>query len=184
MKENHKHRTGLCRCILFLCWHCLWQQAYLLRCRKFRYSASVIKPFVMASTFDQIKKGNLKYNSTVKDKYTKTGCHHTLHPASSASVGDGQSNITKRLWYSSGTYLQRNLCIIKILKRDAEAPACSDKKMEDTVRHSIRNQSCKQNRWNFQCWAWYGNRIWKEKRLHNLCIFKYRQWGLCASAYP
>lgn len=58
------------------------------------YSASVIKPFVMASTFDQIKKGNLKYNSTVKDKYTKTGCHHTLHPASSASVGDGQSNIT------------------------------------------------------------------------------------------
>ena len=110
------------------------------------YSASVIKPFVMASTFDQIKKGNLKYNSTVKDKYTKTGCHHTLHPASSASVGDGQSNITKRLWYSSGTYLQRNLCIIKILKRDAEAPACSDKKMEDTVRHSIRNQSCKQNR--------------------------------------
>ena len=99
------------------------------------YSASVIKPFVMASTFDQIKKGNLKYNSTVKgllnemitesdneaynqlvkynsksriflggasvinkylkkNKYTKTGCHHTLHPASSASVGDGQSNIT------------------------------------------------------------------------------------------
>ena len=58
------------------------------------YSASVIKPFVMASTFDQIKKGNLKYNSTVKDKYTKTGCHHTLHPASSASVDDGQSNIT------------------------------------------------------------------------------------------
>lgn len=58
------------------------------------YSASVIKPFVMASTFDQIQKGNLKYNSTVKDKYTKTGCHHTLHPASSASVGDGQSNIT------------------------------------------------------------------------------------------
>ena len=58
------------------------------------YSASVIKPFVMASTFDQIKKGNLKYNSTVKDKYTKTGCHHTLHPASSASVVDGQSNIT------------------------------------------------------------------------------------------
>lgn len=48
----------------------------------------------MASTFDQIKKGNLKYNSTVKDKYTKTGCHHILHPASSASVGDGQSNIT------------------------------------------------------------------------------------------
>ena len=48
----------------------------------------------MASTFDQIKKGNLKYNSTVKGKYTKTGCHHTLHPASSASVGDGQSNIT------------------------------------------------------------------------------------------
>ena len=41
-----------------------------------------------------IKKENLKYNSTVKDKYTKTGCHHTLHPASSASVGDGQSNIT------------------------------------------------------------------------------------------
>ena len=58
------------------------------------YSASIIKPFVMASTFDQIKKGNLKYNSTVKDKYTKTGCHHTLHPASSASVGDGRSNIT------------------------------------------------------------------------------------------
>lgn len=48
----------------------------------------------MASTFDQIQKGNLKYNSTVKDKYTKTGCYHTLHPASSASVGDGQSNIT------------------------------------------------------------------------------------------
>ena len=29
-----------------------------------------------------------------KNKYTKTGCHHTLHPASSASTGDGQSNIT------------------------------------------------------------------------------------------
>ena len=29
-----------------------------------------------------------------KNKYTKTGCHHTLHPASSASVGDGRSNIT------------------------------------------------------------------------------------------
>ena len=41
----------------------------------------------MASTFDQIKKGNLKYNSTVKDKYTKTGCHHTLHPASAKDCG-------------------------------------------------------------------------------------------------
>ena len=99
------------------------------------YSASIIKPFVMASTFDQIQKGNLSYSSTIKgllremitvsdneaynqlvkynstsrsflsgasvvnrylekNKYTKTGCHHTLHPASSASVGDGRSNIT------------------------------------------------------------------------------------------
>ena len=89
----------------------------------------------MASTFDQIQKGNLSYSSTIKgllremitvsdneaynqlvkynstsrsflsgasvvnrylekNKYTKTGCHHTLHPASSASVGDGRSNIT------------------------------------------------------------------------------------------
>lgn len=97
------------------------------------YPASTIKAFVMASTFDQIDKGNLKYNSTIKDLlremitvsdneafnqlvrynsksrsfssgasvvnkylsangYTKTGCHHTLHPASSSYSGDGKSN--------------------------------------------------------------------------------------------
>lgn len=101
------------------------------------YSASIIKPFVMASTFDQIQKGNLSYSSTIKgllremitvsdneaynqlvkynstsrsflsgasvvnrylekNKYTKTGCHHTLHPASSASVGDGRSNTPRQ----------------------------------------------------------------------------------------
>lgn len=30
------------------------------------YPASTIKAFVMASTFDQIKRGNLSYNATVK----------------------------------------------------------------------------------------------------------------------
>lgn len=96
----------------------------------------------MASTFDQIKKGNLKYNSTVKDKYTKTGCHHTLHPASSASVGDGQSNITSAK--DCGILLEHiyNLEPVissKYSKEMRKLPACSDKKMEDTVRHSIRN---------------------------------------------
>lgn len=97
------------------------------------YPASTIKAFVMASTFDQINKKKLSYNSTIKsllkemitvsdneafnqlvrynsksrnfrsgaatvnkylkaNGYTRTGCHHTLHPASSSYSGDGQSN--------------------------------------------------------------------------------------------
>ena len=99
------------------------------------YPASTIKAFVMASTYDQIKKGNIKYTSTVKqlltdmitvsdneacnqlirynsksrnfidgtktinkylkaNQYTETGCHHSLHPASSSYVGDGKSNVS------------------------------------------------------------------------------------------
>ena len=34
------------------------------------YPASTIKAFVMASTFDQIQKGKLKYNATVKSLLT------------------------------------------------------------------------------------------------------------------
>ena len=97
------------------------------------YPASTIKAFVMASTYDQIQKGKLRYTSTVKrlltdmitvsdneacnqlirynsksrsfidgtktinkylkaNQYTETGCHHSLHPASSSYVGDGRSN--------------------------------------------------------------------------------------------
>ena len=97
------------------------------------YPASTIKAFVMASTFDQINRGKLKYTSTVKrllknmitvsdnesfnqlvryhsksrsfvsgtkevnkyltkNKYTKTGCHSTLHPSSSSFTSDGKSN--------------------------------------------------------------------------------------------
>lgn len=100
---------------------------------KTMYPASVIKAFVMASTYDQINKGNLKYTSTIKslltqmitvsdneaynqlvrynstsrsfnsgsktinkylkaNKYTRTGCHHTLHPSSSSYQSDGKSN--------------------------------------------------------------------------------------------
>ena len=99
------------------------------------YPASTIKAFVMASTFDQIQKGRLKYNADVKElltdmitvsdneacnqlirynsksrsfldgtrtinrylsanKYTETGCHHSLHPAASSYVGDGMSNVS------------------------------------------------------------------------------------------
>lgn len=99
------------------------------------YPASTIKAFVMASTFDQIQKGKLKYNATVKslltdmitvsdneacnqlirynsssrsfldgaktinrylsaNKYTETGCHHSLHPAASSYAGDGRSNVS------------------------------------------------------------------------------------------
>lgn len=99
------------------------------------YPASTIKAFVMASTYDQIQKGNLKYTSTVKsllndmitvsdneacnqlirynsksgnfidgtkvinkylkaNKYTETGCHHSLHPAASSYAGDGKSNVS------------------------------------------------------------------------------------------
>lgn len=99
------------------------------------YPASTIKAFVMASTYDQIKKGNIKYTSTVKqlltdmitvsdneacnqlirynsksrnfidgtktinkylkaNQYTETGCHHSLHPASSSYVGDSKSNVS------------------------------------------------------------------------------------------
>lgn len=97
------------------------------------YPASVIKPFVMASTFEQIKNKKLSYSSTVKsllksmitvsdnesynelvrlnspsrnfvsgaavvnsylkkNGYTRTGCHTTLHPASSSYRSDGGSN--------------------------------------------------------------------------------------------
>lgn len=37
------------------------------------------------------------------------------------------------------------------VKRNAKPFACPDKKMEDTVRYSIRSQSCKQNRRDIQC---------------------------------
>ena len=101
---------------------------------KSMYPASTIKAFVMASTFDQINKDKLSYNSTIKNLlremitvsdneaynqlvrynsknrsftkgaavvnkylrangYTKTECHHTLHPASSAYAGDGKRNL-------------------------------------------------------------------------------------------
>lgn len=97
------------------------------------YPASVIKPFVMAATFERIKNKKLSYNSTVKSLlksmitvsdneaynqlvrmnsssgsfvqgatevnaylkkygYTRTGCHTTLHPSSSAYTSDGGSN--------------------------------------------------------------------------------------------
>ena len=100
---------------------------------KAMYPASTIKAFVMASTFDQIRQGKLKYNSTVKsllnsmitvsdneacnqlvrynsssrrfvdgagtvnkylkkNGYTKTACHHTLHPAASSFTSDGGKN--------------------------------------------------------------------------------------------
>lgn len=100
---------------------------------KTMYPASVIKAFVMASRYDQINKGKLKYTSTIKNlltqmitvsdneaynqlvrynstsrsfvsgtktinkylkmnNYTRTGCHHTLHPSSSSYQSDGKSN--------------------------------------------------------------------------------------------
>ena len=97
------------------------------------YPASTIKAFVMASTFDQISRKKLSYNSTIKrllrdmitvsdnesfnqlvryhsksrgfvagtrevnkylkkNGYTKTGCHSSLHPSSSAFTSDGSRN--------------------------------------------------------------------------------------------
>lgn len=150
------------------------------------YPASTIKAFVMASTFDQIQKGKLKYNATVKslltdmitvsdneacnqlirynsssrsfldgaktinrylsaNKYTETGCHHSLHPAASSYAGDGRSNVSsaKDCRSSFGTYLQWYLCITEILQSNVESSYETDQEMENTVRSSVWCQSGK-----------------------------------------
>lgn len=130
----------------------------------------------MASTFDQIQKGNLKYNSTVKDKYTKTGCHHTLHPASSASVGDGQSNITSAK--DCGILLEHiynGTCVSsKYSKRCGSS--CLLRQEDGRYRQAFHPESKLQTkRVKLPVLSMIWQSYMERKRLHNLCIFKYRQ---------